>query len=330
MGAVFLAVEDGTGREVAMKVLLSELAQNEDFRSRFERESRYASALDHPNIVRVHEFGEANGVAYMVMDYVPGTGPLRGAGGRPARPRADDRDPGAGGERAGRGPRERPLPPRRQAGEHPGGRGPGIRRAALPPDRLRPEQAPLPGQQPSDERRLLRRHEPVRGPRADPRAGPRPSRGRLLARVPALRVPDRRAAVPAPARGAGALRAHPGPAAEGHRGQAGPSRGDRRRGGKGAREEARGAPRELRRARGGRARGAGGRHFATEPAGPVGDPGGRAAATARHRRERPGHGDPGRRTSSLSAARRPTRAGSARTPRSRASTLASRTRATNT
>ena len=73
MGAVFLAEEDGTGREVALKVLLSELAQNEDFRSRFERESRYASALDHPNIVRVHEFGEANGVAYMVMDYVPGT-----------------------------------------------------------------------------------------------------------------------------------------------------------------------------------------------------------------------------------------------------------------
>ena len=73
MGAVFLAEEGGTGREVALKVLLSELAQNEDFRSRFERESRYASALDHPNIVRVHEFGEANGVAYMVMDYVPGT-----------------------------------------------------------------------------------------------------------------------------------------------------------------------------------------------------------------------------------------------------------------
>jgi pSer/pThr/pTyr-binding forkhead associated (FHA) protein len=73
MGAVFLAEENGTGRPVALKVLLSELAQNEDFRSRFERESRYASALDHPNIVRVHEFGEADGVAYMVMDYVPGS-----------------------------------------------------------------------------------------------------------------------------------------------------------------------------------------------------------------------------------------------------------------
>jgi serine/threonine protein kinase len=73
MGAVFLAEKADTGDQVALKVLLSELAQNEDFRARFERESRYASSLDHPNIVRVHEFGEANDVAYMVMDYVPGS-----------------------------------------------------------------------------------------------------------------------------------------------------------------------------------------------------------------------------------------------------------------
>jgi serine/threonine protein kinase len=72
MGAVFLAEERDTGRQVALKVLLSELARNEDFRRRFERESRYASSLDHPHIVRVHEFGEADGVTYMVMDYVPG------------------------------------------------------------------------------------------------------------------------------------------------------------------------------------------------------------------------------------------------------------------
>ncbi len=72
MGAVFLAEERDTGRQVALKVLLSELSQGEDFRRRFERESRYASSLNHPNIVHVHEFGEENGVAYMIMDYVPG------------------------------------------------------------------------------------------------------------------------------------------------------------------------------------------------------------------------------------------------------------------
>jgi serine/threonine protein kinase len=72
MGAVFLAEERETGRQVALKILLSELSLDQDFRRRFERESKYASSLNHPHIVRVHEFGESDGVTYMVMDYVPG------------------------------------------------------------------------------------------------------------------------------------------------------------------------------------------------------------------------------------------------------------------
>jgi serine/threonine protein kinase len=72
MGAVYLAEQRETGRRVALKILLSEMAQNEEFRRRFVRESEYASSLNHPNIVRVYEFGEANGVAYMAMEYVPG------------------------------------------------------------------------------------------------------------------------------------------------------------------------------------------------------------------------------------------------------------------
>ena len=72
MGAVFLAERRESGEKFALKVLLSEMAQNEEFRRRFERESHYASSLEHPNIVRVHEFGEADGVAFMVMEYVKG------------------------------------------------------------------------------------------------------------------------------------------------------------------------------------------------------------------------------------------------------------------
>lgn len=72
MGAVFLAEQRETGQQFALKVLLSETASNEEFRRRFERESQYASSLNHPNIVRVYEFGEAGGVAYMVMEYVAG------------------------------------------------------------------------------------------------------------------------------------------------------------------------------------------------------------------------------------------------------------------
>ena len=72
MGAVFLAERRESGEQVALKILLSEMAGDEEFRRRFVRESQYASSLNHPNIVRVYEFGESNGVAYMAMEYVPG------------------------------------------------------------------------------------------------------------------------------------------------------------------------------------------------------------------------------------------------------------------
>jgi serine/threonine-protein kinase len=71
MGAVYLA-EDEAGKKYALKVLLTAQGENEEFKRRFERESRYASSLNHPNIVRVHEFGEQNGQAYMIMEYVEG------------------------------------------------------------------------------------------------------------------------------------------------------------------------------------------------------------------------------------------------------------------
>jgi serine/threonine-protein kinase len=72
MGAVYRAEKTETGEDFALKVLLAAQGDNEEFRRRFERESRYASELNHPNIVRVHDFGESNGQAFMIMEYVPG------------------------------------------------------------------------------------------------------------------------------------------------------------------------------------------------------------------------------------------------------------------
>ena len=72
MGTVFLAEGRADGQLVALKILQAEMAQNEEFRRRFERESQYASSLNHPNITRLIEFGEADGVEFMAMEYVPG------------------------------------------------------------------------------------------------------------------------------------------------------------------------------------------------------------------------------------------------------------------
>jgi hypothetical protein len=72
MGSVYLA-EGEAGDRVALKVMPPDLAANESFRRRFLRESRYARSVDHPNVVRIRDAGEAEGALYIVMDYVQGT-----------------------------------------------------------------------------------------------------------------------------------------------------------------------------------------------------------------------------------------------------------------
>jgi predicted Ser/Thr protein kinase len=89
MGTVFLAEHRETGQLVALKILQAEMAQNEEFQRRFERESQYASSLNHPHITQLIEFGESDGVAFMAMEYVPGHDlTVELAGGRLATGRA--------------------------------------------------------------------------------------------------------------------------------------------------------------------------------------------------------------------------------------------------
>src|SRR4249919_3400886 len=72
MGVVYKATDLKLQRTVALKLLPAELAADRDRRSRFEREARAASALNHPNIVTVHEIDSADGVDFIAMELVEG------------------------------------------------------------------------------------------------------------------------------------------------------------------------------------------------------------------------------------------------------------------
>jgi hypothetical protein len=72
MAVVYLARDERLGRLVALKVLAPALAADEAFRTRFIGESRAAAAVDHPHIIPVFEAGEAGGVLFIAMRYVPG------------------------------------------------------------------------------------------------------------------------------------------------------------------------------------------------------------------------------------------------------------------
>ena len=72
MAVVFRARDERLGRVVALKVLAAGLAADGEFRARFIRESRAAAAVDDPHIIPVFEAGEADGVLFIAMRYVPG------------------------------------------------------------------------------------------------------------------------------------------------------------------------------------------------------------------------------------------------------------------
>jgi streptogramin lyase/predicted Ser/Thr protein kinase len=73
MGVVYRAAQISLERPVALKVISESLSDREGFRERFERESRLAASLDHPNIIPVYAAGEHDGVLFIVMRYVDGT-----------------------------------------------------------------------------------------------------------------------------------------------------------------------------------------------------------------------------------------------------------------
>ena len=72
MGEVHLALDTRLGRKVAVKLLLAEFTTDAERLRRFEQEARAASALNHPNIITIHEIGETDSTHYIVTEYVEG------------------------------------------------------------------------------------------------------------------------------------------------------------------------------------------------------------------------------------------------------------------
>ncbi len=72
MAVVYKAFDTRLERNVAIKVILPSKEHSEKFLKRFEREAKSLAQLSHPNIVKVIDYGEQEGLPYLVMEYVPG------------------------------------------------------------------------------------------------------------------------------------------------------------------------------------------------------------------------------------------------------------------
>jgi serine/threonine protein kinase len=87
MARVYKAYHARLRRDVAIKIILAQIADQAGFRARFEQEAQLIAQLQHPNIVTVYDFGESGNLTYLVMQYVGG-GTLRNQlrEGRPLEP----------------------------------------------------------------------------------------------------------------------------------------------------------------------------------------------------------------------------------------------------
>jgi hypothetical protein len=72
LGEVYKARDTRLDRTVAIKILLTTLASDPQFRERFDREARITSQLNHPHICTLYDVGEQDGTSFLVMQYLEG------------------------------------------------------------------------------------------------------------------------------------------------------------------------------------------------------------------------------------------------------------------
>ncbi len=72
MGQVYLAEDTRLGRKIALKILTTHFTRDSDRLRRFQQEARAASALNHPNILTIHEIGEIDSLHFMVTEFIEG------------------------------------------------------------------------------------------------------------------------------------------------------------------------------------------------------------------------------------------------------------------
>jgi serine/threonine-protein kinase len=72
MGAVYLAIDEQLGEQVALKVIAHSLAEDPGAVERFRREASAARRVTHPGVVRIHDLGEDGGLLFLTMEYFSG------------------------------------------------------------------------------------------------------------------------------------------------------------------------------------------------------------------------------------------------------------------
>ena len=75
MGVVYKAQDTKLGREVALKALPEEFAQNRERLARFEREAKLLASLNHPNIATIYGLEESEGLNFLTLELVEGENP---------------------------------------------------------------------------------------------------------------------------------------------------------------------------------------------------------------------------------------------------------------